>query len=152
MCARLRSLQLTSIGVIEVNKLLPLVVGEQAEHSAPQGRPHLDDKLHLVIGGVTGRDKGGVQSAAEGGQGVHGLLVVESEDGVHPTGELGANCRDGKVQEDMRQHVLTFVSLSYITSGCNRSLCGKHTTDHLHVDALCVLDTSETTNGKNVNK
>lgn len=68
---------------------------EQAEDSAPEGRPHLDDKLHLIIGGVTGRDEGGVQRAAERGQGVHGLLVVESEDGVHPAGELRADCRGG---------------------------------------------------------
>lgn len=72
---------------------------EEAEDSTPEGRSHLDDKLHLIIGGVTGCDKGGVQSAAERGQGVHGLLVVESEDGVHPAGELRANCRDSKVHE-----------------------------------------------------
>jgi len=59
------ALSLTSVGVIEVDKLLPFVVGEQAEDCTPEGGPHLDDKLHLVIGGVTGRDKGGVQSAAE---------------------------------------------------------------------------------------
>lgn len=74
---------------------------EQAEDGAAQGGTHLDDKLHLVVGGVTGRDEGGVQGAAEGGQGVHGLLVVESEDGVHPAGELGANCKDSRGQEDV---------------------------------------------------
>lgn len=73
---------------------------EQAEDSTPEGGAHLDDKLHLVIGGVTGCDKGGVQGAAERGQGVHGLLVVESEDGVDSAGELGANCRDSRGQED----------------------------------------------------
>lgn len=56
---------LTSLGVIEVDKLLPLVVREQAEDSTSEGGAHLDDKLHLVIGGVTGCDKGGVQGAAE---------------------------------------------------------------------------------------
>lgn len=74
---------------------------EQAEDGAPEGGAHLDDKLHLVIGGVTGRDKGGVQSPAEGGQGVHGLLVIESEDGVHPAGELRTNCGDRRGQEDV---------------------------------------------------
>jgi hypothetical protein len=32
-----------------------------------------------------------VQRPTEGGQRVHGLLVVEAEDGVHPPGELGAD-------------------------------------------------------------
>lgn len=90
----------TSVGVVEVDKLLPLVVGEQAEDSSTEGGPHLDDKLHLVIGGVTGCDEGGVQGAAERGQGVHGLLVVESKDGVHPAGELGANCSNSKRSEN----------------------------------------------------
>lgn len=90
----------TSLGVVEVDKLLPLVVGEQAEDGAAQGRPHLDDELHFVVGGVAGRDEGGVQGAAEGGQGVHGLLVVESKDGVDPAGELRANCRDSRGRED----------------------------------------------------
>lgn len=75
-------------------------MGEQAEDGAAQGRPHLDDELHLVVGGVTGRDEGGVQGAAEGGQGVHGLLVVESKDGVDPAGELRANCGDSRGRED----------------------------------------------------
>lgn len=77
-------------------------MGEQAEDGSPEGGPHLDDKLHLIIGGVTGRDEGGVQGAAERGQGVHGLLVVESEDGVDAAGELGANCRDSRGREDAR--------------------------------------------------
>lgn len=90
----------TSLGVVEVDELLPLVVGEQAEDGAAQGRSHLDDELHLVVGGVTGRDEGGVQGAAEGGQGVHRLLVVESKDGVDPPGELRANCGDSRGRED----------------------------------------------------
>lgn len=75
---------------------------EKAEDGAPEGGAHLDDELHLVVGGVTGCDEGGVQGAAERGQGVHGLLVVEAEDGVHPAGELGADCRDSRGWEDMR--------------------------------------------------
>lgn len=93
----------TSVRVVEVDKLLPLVVRKQAEDGTPEGGAHLDDKLHLIIGGVTGCDEGGVQSPAEGGQGVHGLLVIESEDGVHPTGELRANCGDRKGQKDVKR-------------------------------------------------
>lgn len=74
---------------------------EQAEDSTTEGGAHLDDKLHLVIRRVTGCDKGGVQGPAERGQGVHGLLVIESEDGVHTTGELRTNCRDSRGQEDI---------------------------------------------------
>lgn len=84
---------------------------EQAEDSSAEGGAHLDDKLHLVIRGVTGCDKGGVQGAAERGQGVHGLLVVESEDGVDPAGELGANCRNSKGQDTSQQITFTNVRL-----------------------------------------
>lgn len=100
---------------------------EQAEDSTPEGGAHLDDKLHLIICGVTGCDKGGVQSAAERGQGVHGLLVVESEDGVHSAGELGANCRESRGQEDKgvktrvsKPRVCMFTNVCLITLGSNR--------------------------------
>lgn len=58
-----------------------------------------------------------MQSAAEGGQGVHGLLVVESKDGVHATGELGANCGDGRNKKTARSqksllHDIIFVNNS----------------------------------------
>lgn len=101
----------TSVCVVEVDKLLPLVVREQAEDSSAEGGAHLDDKLHLIISGVTRCDKGGVQSATERGQGVHGLLVVESEDGVHPAGELGANCRHSKGQDISQQNKCTFTKV-----------------------------------------
>lgn len=61
-----------------------------------------------------------MQGPAEGGQGVHGLLVIESEDGVDPAGELGTNCGDRRGQEDV-QRVLskksewTFVNVCVIT-------------------------------------
>lgn len=94
---------------------------EQAEDGAAQGGPHLDDKLHLIVGGVTGRDEGGVQRAAEGGQGVHGLLVVESEDGVHPAGELGANCKDSRGREDV-----SFFFLDSVQQERNLHKCVPH--------------------------
>ncbi len=82
---------LTSVSVVKIDKLLPLVMGQQTENSSPQTGPHLDDKLHVSIDGEAGGDEGGVQRPAEGGQRVHGLPVVEAEDGVHSPGELGAD-------------------------------------------------------------
>lgn len=94
---------LTSVRVVEVDELLPLVPGEETEHSPLQRRAHLDDELDVGVDGVTGRDEGGVQRPAEGGQGVHGLLVVEAEDGVHASGELGADWK--QKQEDRKRTV-----------------------------------------------
>lgn len=82
---------LTSVGVVKVDKLLPLVMGQQTENSSPQTGPHLDDKLHISVDGKAGSNEGGVQRPAEGGQRVHGLPVVKAEDGVNSSGELGAD-------------------------------------------------------------
>lgn len=82
---------LTSVGVIKVDKLLPLIMVQQTENSSSQSGPHLDDKLHVSVDGEAGGNEGGVQRPAEGGQRVHGLPVVEAEDGVDPPGELGAD-------------------------------------------------------------
>lgn len=87
---------LTSVSVVQVDKLLPLVMGQQTENSPSQARPHLDDKLHISVDGEAGRNEGGVQRTAEGGQRVHGLPVVEAEDGVNSSGELGADWRQGQ--------------------------------------------------------
>lgn len=64
---------------------------QQAENSSSQTGPHLDDKLHVGVDGKAGSNEGGVQCPAEGGQRVHGLPVVEAEDGVNSSGELGAD-------------------------------------------------------------
>ena len=82
---------LTSIGVVKVDELLPLVMVQQAEDGPSQPGPHLDDELHISIDGEAGRDEGGVQRPAEGGQRVHGLPVVEAQDCVDSPGELGAD-------------------------------------------------------------
>lgn len=82
---------LTSVSVVKIDKLLPLVMGQQTENSSPQTGPHLDDKLHISVDGEAGGNEGGVQRPAEGGQRVHGLSVVEAEDGVNSSGELGAD-------------------------------------------------------------
>lgn len=64
---------------------------QQAENNSLQTGPHLEDELHISIDGEAGRDEGCVQSPAEGGQRVHGLPVIEAEDGVNSSGELGAD-------------------------------------------------------------
>lgn len=66
-------------------------MGQQAEYRSPQTGPHLDDKLHVGVDGEAGRDEGGVQRPAEGGQRVHGLPVVEAENGINSPGELRAD-------------------------------------------------------------
>lgn len=66
-------------------------MGQQTEHSSTQTGPHLDDKLHVSVNGKAGGNEGGVQRPAEGGQRVHGLPVVEAENGVNSSGELRAD-------------------------------------------------------------
>lgn len=86
---------LTSVSVVKVDKLLPLVMVQQTEDSPSQTGSHLDDKLHVCVDGEAGSNKGGVQRPAEGGQRVHGLPVVEAQDGVDSAGELGADWERG---------------------------------------------------------
>lgn len=88
-----RRAALTSVGVVKVDELLPLVMAEETENRPAQAGPHLDDELHVSVDGEAGRDEGGVQRPAEGGQRVHGLPVVEAEDGVNSSGELRADWR-----------------------------------------------------------
>lgn len=71
-------------------------MGQQTENSSPQTGPHLDDKLHVSVDGEAGGNEGGVQRPAEGGQRVHGLPVVEAENGVNSSGELRADWWQGQ--------------------------------------------------------
>lgn len=97
---------LTSVSVVKVDKLLPLVMGQETENSSSQAGPHLDDKLHVSVNGEAGRNEGGVQRPAEGGQRVHRLPVVEAEDGVNSPGELRADCRQRQRQRAGSQTVI----------------------------------------------
>lgn len=78
----------TSVAVVQVGKLVPLVVLDEAEQRPLDVGPHLDDELLCAVQGEAGRDEGDVQRSAEGRDGVDRLLVVEPEDGVHASGEL----------------------------------------------------------------
>lgn len=82
---------LTSVCVVEKDKLVPVVVVQEGQQGSSDGRPHLQRELTLALGGEAGRDEGDVQSAAEGRQRVDGALVVQAEDGEHASGVLGAN-------------------------------------------------------------
>ena len=81
----------TSVAVVEVGKLVPLVVLDEAQQGALDVRSHLQDELLGSVQGEAGCDEGHVQCPAERGDGVHTLLIVEAEDGVHAPGELGAD-------------------------------------------------------------
>lgn len=78
----------TSVAVIQVGELVPLVVLDEAEQWPLDVGPHLDDELLRPVQGEAGRDEGDVQRPAEGRDGVDRLLVVEPEDGVNASGEL----------------------------------------------------------------
>lgn len=82
---------LTSVCVVQKDKLVPVVVVQEGQQGSSDGRPHLQRELTLALGGEAGRDEGDVQSAAEGRQRVDGALVVQAEDGEHASGVLGAN-------------------------------------------------------------
>ena len=82
---------LTPVGVVQEHELVPVVVVEQRQQSAPDGRPELQGELALALGGEAGRDEGDVQGAAEGRQRVDRALVVQAEDGEDTAGVLRAN-------------------------------------------------------------
>lgn len=82
---------LTSVCVVQKDKLVPVVVVQEGQQGSSDGRPHLQRELTLALGGEAGRDEGDVQGAAEGRQRVDGALVVQAEDGEHASGVLGAN-------------------------------------------------------------
>lgn len=82
---------LTSVCVVQKDKLVPVVVVQEGQQGSSDGRPHLQRELTLALGGEAGRDEGDVQGAAEGRQRVDGALVVQAEDGEHASGVLRAN-------------------------------------------------------------
>lgn len=85
------SRSLTSVGVVQEDELVPVVVVEEGQERPPDGRPELQRELALALGGEAGGDEGDVQSAAEGRQRVDRALVVQPEDRKDAAGILGAN-------------------------------------------------------------
>lgn len=64
---------------------------DKGDQSILELRSQLDHKLVVGIDGEAGRDEAHVQSATERHQHVHGLPVIQADDGVHSFGELGTN-------------------------------------------------------------
>lgn len=79
---------LTSVAVVQVGEFVPLVVLNEAEQRPFNVRPHLEDELLLSVQREAGCDEGDVQCPTERRYRVHRLLIVESENGVNPSGEL----------------------------------------------------------------
>lgn len=84
---------LTSVGVVQEDELVPVVVVEQRQQRSSDGRTQLQRELALALGGEAGRDEGDVQGAAEGRQRVDRALVVQAEDGEDAAGVLGTDWR-----------------------------------------------------------
>lgn len=72
----------TPVAVVEVRKLVPLVVLDQAKKGSFEVRSHLDDKRMRAICREARSDEGHVERPTEGRYGVYGLLVVKSKDGI----------------------------------------------------------------------
>lgn len=87
---------LTSVAVIQVGKLVPLVVLNEAEEGTLDVGSHLDDELLVPIQREARRYEGDVQRPTERRDGVHRLLVVEAEYGVHSSWELWTDWSRGR--------------------------------------------------------
>lgn len=91
LCVTCASPRLTSVGIVEEDELVPVVVVQQGQQRSSDGWPQLQRELALALGGEAGRDEGDVQGTAEGRQRVHRALVVQAEDGEDAAGVLGAD-------------------------------------------------------------
>lgn len=88
--------RLTSVAVVQVGELVPLVVLDEAEEGALDIWSHLDDELLISIQRKARRYKGDVESPTKWCDGVHRLLVVEPKDGVHSSWELWTDWSRGQ--------------------------------------------------------
>lgn len=76
---------LTSVTVIKVCKLVPLVVFNQAKKCSFEVRSHLNDKWMCAICWEAGRDEGDMESSTEGSDGIYRLLVIKSKNSIDPS-------------------------------------------------------------------
>lgn len=96
---------LTSVGVVQEDELVPVVVVEEGQESPADGWPELQGELALALGGEAGSDERDVQGAAEGRQRVDWALVVQAEDGKDAAGVLGTNW-GGKHNKDNKDGLI----------------------------------------------
>lgn len=75
-------LSLTPVTVIEVRKLVPLVVLDQAQQCSFEVRSHLNDERVCAICWEAGGDEGDVQSPAEGRDGIDRFLVIKPKNRI----------------------------------------------------------------------
>lgn len=96
---------LTPVGIINVDKFLPLVMVDDADKSILQLRAQLKDKL---IGGVNRKarcNEADMEGPTEGGQHVDSSPFIKPKDGVDSFGELGTDWRrrEGLIEDAARK-------------------------------------------------
>lgn len=96
---------LTPVGIINVDKFLPLVMVDDADKSILQLRAQLKDKL---IGGVNGKarcNEANMEGPTEGGQHVDSSPLIKPKDGIDSFRELGTDWkrREGLIEDFTRK-------------------------------------------------
>lgn len=84
-------LSLTSVTIIEVCKLVPLIVFNQAKECSFEVRSHLNDKRMRAICWEAGSDEGDVECSAKWCDGIYRLLVIKSKNSIDSSRKLGAD-------------------------------------------------------------
>lgn len=89
----------TWVRTVHVDKLGPSVVVNHSHQSVLELRPQLDDKLIGRLDGEGRGDEADMQRSAERHEHVDRLPVIQTNDGIHTLGELGANYKGEKRKE-----------------------------------------------------
>lgn len=89
--SRHRDISLTSVAVIEVCKLVPLIVFNQTKKCSFQVRSHLNDKWMCAICWKAGSNEGDMECSTKRCDGIYRLLVIKSKNSIDSSWKLGAN-------------------------------------------------------------
>lgn len=90
----------TSLCVIQVDKLVPFVVCDQAEHHPFKGGSQLKQEMSVRISGLWWSDERGVQSPRKWQECVHWALIIKTKYGIHTSWELRTNCKERKRERE----------------------------------------------------